>query len=96
MRIDTTLSLELRNKLGLRGIMPPGVDSPDIQIERCLERIRAKETNLDKYFVQLLPINEFRYEYLANLRYTNVHLFYKLLMAHIQVMLIEIYANGSS
>lgn len=29
-----------------------------------------------------------RYEYLANLRYTNVHLFYKLLMSHIQVHLI--------
>lgn len=47
--LDTTLSLELRNKLGIRGIMPPGVDSPDIQIERCLARIRAKQTNLDKY-----------------------------------------------
>ena len=31
-----------------------------------------------------------RYEYLANLRYTNVHLFYKLLMSHIQVRLIFI------
>jgi len=46
---DTTLPLELRNKIGLRGMMPPGVDSTDSQIERCLARIRAKQTNLDKY-----------------------------------------------
>jgi hypothetical protein len=50
---DTTLSLDLRNKLGLRGIMPPAVDTPDIQIERCLARIRAKTSNLDKYTPQL-------------------------------------------
>ena len=49
LAVDTTLSLDVRNKLGLRGIMPPGVDSPDIQIERCLARIRAKNSNLDKY-----------------------------------------------
>ena len=47
--LDTTLSYELRNKLGIRGVMPPAVDTPDIQIERCLARIRAKSTNLDKY-----------------------------------------------
>jgi hypothetical protein len=48
--VDTTLSLELRNKLGIRGVLPPAVDTPEIQIERCLARIRAKTTNLDKYF----------------------------------------------
>ena len=31
----------------------------------------------------------FRYEYLANLRQTNVHLFYKLLMSNIQVLYIS-------
>ena len=45
--VDTTLPHELRNKLGIRGIMPPGVDTIDTQIERCLARIRAKQTNLD-------------------------------------------------
>ena len=67
--------------------MPPGVDSPDTQIERCLARIRAKQTNLDKYLPTKITFRliDFRYEYLANLRYTNVHLFYKLLMSHIQV-----------
>jgi hypothetical protein len=48
LMLDTTLSLELRNKLGLRGVLPPAVDTPDIQIERCLARIRAKTSNLDK------------------------------------------------
>ena len=52
---DTTLSLDLRNKLGLRGIMPPAVDTPDIQIERCLARIRAKPSNLDKYTLNCPP-----------------------------------------
>lgn len=47
--LDTTLSHDLRNKLGLRGVMPPAVDTPDTQIERCLARIRAKNENLDKY-----------------------------------------------
>jgi len=46
--LDTTLSLDVRNKLGLRGIMPPAVDTHDTQIERCLARIRAKDHNLDK------------------------------------------------
>ena len=45
--VDTTLSLEVRNKLGLRGIMPPAVDTLDTQMERCLARIRAKTENLD-------------------------------------------------
>jgi len=49
--LDTTLSYELRNKLGIRGVMPPAVDTPDIQIERCLSRIRAKTTNLEKYVI---------------------------------------------
>lgn len=82
------MSLDVRNKLGLRGIMPPAVDTPDTQIERCLARIRAKTENLDKYLIPLVKkvANLFRYEYLANLRYTNVHLFYKLLMSHIQVL----------
>jgi malate dehydrogenase (oxaloacetate-decarboxylating)(NADP+) len=69
----------------MRGIMPPAVDSSDVQIERCLARIRAKSTNLDKYLLRLAQFL-LRYEYLANLRYTNVHLFYKVLMAHIQVL----------
>jgi hypothetical protein len=51
--VDTTLSLDLRNKLGIRGIMPPAVDTPDIQIERCLARIRAKKNNLDKYAIPI-------------------------------------------
>lgn len=46
--LDTTLPYDLRTKLGIRGILPPAVDTSDIQIERCLARIRAKTTNLDK------------------------------------------------
>jgi len=45
--VDTTLPLELRNKLGIRGILPPAVDTHDNQIERCLSRIKAKSTNLE-------------------------------------------------
>jgi hypothetical protein len=35
--------------------MPPGVDTHDIQIERCLARIKAKTENLDKYAVPWPP-----------------------------------------
>jgi len=38
-------------------------------------------------FHRFPPTDLLRYEYLANLRQTNVHLFYKVLMTNIQVLI---------
>ena len=53
--LDTALSYEARNKLGVTGVLPPAVDSPETQIERCLARIKAKKENLDKYLPGYMP-----------------------------------------
>lgn len=50
--------------------MPPIEQSLELQKQRCLARIREKSTDLEKH------------EYLANLRWLNTHLFYRLLIDH--------------
>ena len=54
------------------------------------------KNNQPRHVCRLNCCADCRYEYLANLRYTNVHLFYKLLMAHIQVHLLPTLTNCSS
>ncbi|OAD69999.1 hypothetical protein PHYBLDRAFT_60321 [Phycomyces blakesleeanus NRRL 1555(-)] len=61
-----TLSEASRAKLGLRGYLPSAVESLEKQKERALIMLRSKKTSLDKYI------------FLAHLRNTNTHLFYKL------------------
>lgn len=52
----------------IRGLIPPVVESFELQKKRCLEQIAAKTTSIDKYM------------YLSNLRNTNTDLFYRLLI----------------
>ncbi|KAL7269912.1 hypothetical protein RUND412_007398 [Rhizina undulata] len=69
---DTSYDQDVRSQLKIRGLIPPTVESFDLQKARCLEQIRMKGTTIDKY------------TYLSNLRNTNVNLFYRLLMDNMQ------------
>ncbi|KAI5804247.1 hypothetical protein DFH27DRAFT_480832 [Peziza echinospora] len=65
---DTSLTDDVRKHLHIRGLIPPVVESFEVQKKRCLEQIAAKTTSIDKYM------------YLSNLRNTNTDLFYRLLI----------------
>ncbi|CAZ81110.1 unnamed protein product [Tuber melanosporum] len=65
---DTSYNEDLRAQLKVRGLLPPHVESYELQKARCLEQIAQKSNPIDKYM------------YLSNLRNTNVNLFYRLLM----------------
>lgn len=65
---DTSYDDSLRAQLKVRGLLPPHVESFELQKARCLEQISQKSNTIDKY------------TYLSNLRNTNTNLFYRLLM----------------
>jgi malate dehydrogenase (oxaloacetate-decarboxylating)(NADP+) len=61
-----------RDALGLRGLLPPRLFNQDEQQARILENLRQKPTALEKYI------------YLASLADRNEHLYYKVLIDHIE------------
>lgn len=69
---DTSYSVALRKFNRTHGLLPPHVESPEIQTQRCLNQLASKKQNIDKYL------------YLSDLRNNNVHLFYRLLVDHIK------------
>eukprot|EP00879_Flechtneria_rotunda_P023346 GHRR01024696.1.p1 GENE.GHRR01024696.1~~GHRR01024696.1.p1 ORF type:complete len:160 (+),score=36.26 GHRR01024696.1:266-745(+) len=54
-----------RDRLYLRGLLPPAVLSQEVQLERAIRNIRSKEDPLDKY------------TYLSSLQGRNERLFYR-------------------
>ena len=52
-------------------MLPPAVETHDVQLQRCLQQLSRREKSIDKYI------------YLSGLRNTNVHLFYRLVTKHI-------------
>lgn len=72
--IGTSTPVEARTVLGLQGLMPAKVESLDIQKRRAMLQLRAKSTDMEKYL------------FMANLRNTNVSLFYKLICEDLEVM----------
>jgi malate dehydrogenase (oxaloacetate-decarboxylating)(NADP+) len=68
-----------REALGLRGLLPPRVVAPEEQEARVLENFRRKSTDLERYI------------YLISLQDRNEHLFYRVLMEHIEEMLPIVY-----
>lgn len=76
---DTSNTVEARKLLRTYGLVPPAVESFEIQEKRCMKQLRSKQT----------PIG--RYLYLAQLRSTNVHLFYRLLARNIKELTPLIY-----
>ena len=69
---DTTHSTAVRRYNRTHGLIPPNVEDPEIQVQRCLKQIGQKEQPIEKYL------------YLSGLRNTNVHLFYRLVVHHIK------------
>ena len=76
---DTSHSTTLRKFKRTHGLLPPHVESSDIQLQRCLNQLASKTRNIDKYL------------YLSGLRNNNVHLFYRLLVDHIKAIAPLIY-----
>ncbi|KAL9639772.1 MAG: hypothetical protein Q9164_000708 [Protoblastenia rupestris] len=69
---DTSHSIAVRKYNRTYGLLPPAVESTDVQIAKCLKQLAQKEKSIDKYL------------YLSGLRNTNVHLFYRLVTEHIK------------
>ena len=69
---DTSHSAAVRRYNRTYGLTPPAVESPDVQLARCLRQLASKEKSIEKYL------------YLSGLRNSNVHLFYRLVTQHIK------------
>ena len=76
---DTSHSVPVRRYNHTYGLVPPAVESLDIQLERCLKQIGRRPQGIDKYL------------YLSGLRNTNVHLFYRLVTNYLKDMAPLIY-----
>jgi malate dehydrogenase (oxaloacetate-decarboxylating)(NADP+) len=66
---STAFTAEEREALGLVGLLPEGIDTEDIQIQRVMQQLALKPTDLEKYI------------YLAALQDSDETLFYKVLMS---------------
>jgi malate dehydrogenase (oxaloacetate-decarboxylating)(NADP+) len=66
---STAFTLAEREALGLIGLLPEQIETDAAQVQRVLQQVSLKVTNLDKYI------------YLSGLQDTNETLFYKVLMS---------------
>ncbi|MCX5892140.1 MAG: NAD-dependent malic enzyme, partial [Deltaproteobacteria bacterium] len=64
-----------REVLGLRGLLPPVVQSMDVQVMRVLENFRRKSNDIEKYL------------FLIGLQDRNKTLFYRVVIDYIEEML---------
>ena len=58
-----------RETLGLIGLLPSGVETEEVQVQRVMQHLQAKPTDLERYI------------YLIGLADTNETLFYKVVMS---------------
>jgi malate dehydrogenase (oxaloacetate-decarboxylating) len=70
----TAFSEHERNSLGLKGLLPPQVETLDEQVVRAYEAYNRKDDDLERHI------------YLRSLQDTNEVLFYRLLLDHIEEM----------
>jgi len=75
----TAFSLEERDALSLRGLLPPRVITMQEQVQRVLENLRGKPNDLDKY-VSLIALQD-----------RNETLFYRIILDHLDEMMPIIY-----
>mgnify|MGYP001370627648 FL=1 len=75
----TGFTEEERDRLGLRGLLPPRVTSQAEQKERILENFRRKPSPLEQYI------------HLTSLQDRNEHLFYQVLIDQIEEMMPIVY-----
>ncbi|KAI8872832.1 malic enzyme [Ramicandelaber brevisporus] len=77
--LGTVLSPAARNEFHLRGVLPPGVDTPALQEIRALEQLRARANPMDRFI------------FLSWLRNSNTNLFYRLLLNNLAELTPYIY-----
>ncbi|KAF2102216.1 hypothetical protein NA57DRAFT_73648 [Rhizodiscina lignyota] len=70
---------EVRRYLKTYGLLPPNVESYEVQAKRCLALLNSKTTAMDKF------------QYLSFLRHSDVHLFYRLLSDNVKELTPLIY-----
>jgi len=75
----TAQSIEDRCNNKTYGIIPSAVETLEQQSARCLEQVRSKSSDLERYI------------YLSNLRNSNVTLFYRLLMDNFEELVPIVY-----
>lgn len=68
------MSVSKRQTLGLNGLLPARVETLDIQKKRAMRVLRSKHNLLEKYIL------------MAQLRTSNVRLFYKIVMDELEVI----------
>ncbi|MCG6872909.1 MAG: NAD-dependent malic enzyme [Gammaproteobacteria bacterium] len=76
---STAFSPAEREAMGLRGLLPAAVSTQDLQVQRALENLRRKDTDIG------------RYVFLSSLSGRNERLFYRLVMDHLEEILPLIY-----
>ncbi|MDB4645068.1 NAD-dependent malic enzyme [Rubripirellula sp.] len=75
----TAFSDSHRRELGLRGLLPPHVETLEMQAERAYEAYRGQASDLDKHV------------FLRQLQDENETLYYRLLLNHVQEMMPIVY-----
>ena len=68
-----------RMQLGVQGLLPYAVVTPDALVERAIQGLRALPTNIDRYMA------------LSSLQERNEHLFYRTVIEHLEEVLPWIY-----
>ena len=68
-----------RKKFKLRGLLPPGVSDPDVQLDRALQNMRRKNSDIEKYI------------FLSALQSRNERLYYRLILENIEEVMPLIY-----
>jgi malate dehydrogenase (oxaloacetate-decarboxylating)(NADP+) len=76
---STAFTREEREAYGLRGLLPYAVSNQDIQIQRLMENIRRKDSDIEKYIL------------LSGLQDRNERLFFRLVVEHIEQIMPIIY-----
>jgi malate dehydrogenase (oxaloacetate-decarboxylating) len=75
----TAFTFPERRALGLVGLLPPHVETLEVQAQRAIEALRARPTPLDKYVA------------LRGLQDANETLFYRVLLDHLEELLPVVY-----
>ncbi len=78
----TAFTLEERDRLGLAGLLPPRVSTPEQQARRFLGNLRSKATELEKYVEMMALLDR------------NETLFYRVVIDNLEEMLPIIYTPG--
>jgi len=76
---STAFTAEERERLGLRGLLPPAISTQEMQITRVLENLRRQSSDIDRYI------------FLRALQGRNRRLFYRTVIDHIEEIMPIIY-----